>query len=200
MLIFAGQGILLSLGLISSVGIKKWSNFFLGLITLLISLQILDVWGIRTGYHNLEGRFPFWNFYSYLYLPPALFFFGKINTVPRFQLKKLHTLFFVPAILEIAISSYVDYSNQYLGTQIQLLQNSLYAWTTQLIPVIGMTVVVVLFGKDIYSLDRQFKKTFPSQSFEHLFKIKVLFLFFFLLTVLWILEAILRNQIILACK
>lgn len=72
LLMVSGQGVLLSIALLSSLFKKNYSNFFLEIITSVITIEILFIWGIRVSYFNNENAFPFYILGSYLIIPPAL--------------------------------------------------------------------------------------------------------------------------------
>ena len=105
LLIVSGQGILISLALIAGVFRKKYANFFLGLITVVITIEIFTIWAIKMQLTNTGGIFPIWILGSYLILPPALWLFVRVNLNPTFVLRKLHWLVFVPAIIEIVVEA-----------------------------------------------------------------------------------------------
>lgn len=187
LLLSAGQGLLLSFGLMSTIRKKGTSNFFLGLITLVISLEILTFWAVRMGYTARPDRFPFWVFSSYLILPAATFLLGKINTRSSFVLKRWHIVLFLPALTEIAVELFTDYSNARLGTNYQLMQNKFWYAYTELLPTIAMVLVLLIFWSDIAKLVKRVKKLTIRSA--HVTKVLVLNSILTLITVLWILDA-----------
>ncbi len=187
-LLAASQGILLSLGLITSVYYRKWAHFFLGLIILILSLEILSTWYIRMGYHEASYTFPFWNLPSYLVLPPAFYFFGKFIARPHFQILKIHRLFFAPAILEILIELLSYFSNIYLGTSIRLFPNPIWFGLTEIVPPLALVFVLFLWGMDIWALQKVLVKTYTTSTRKYLLKVLGLYSIFVLLALLWILE------------
>src|SRR6187431_3449625 len=103
LLLSGGQGLLLSLALIISSGIKKrTANIFLGILLMLFSIELLNAWAMSWRYHSSTNPFPFWLFGSYLLLPSSLWVLLMYNTNPAFKFHKWHALLFVPALLEIA--------------------------------------------------------------------------------------------------
>lgn len=196
LLLVSGQGLLLSLALLSAVFKKKYSSFFLGIITVVITLEILNIWGMRVSYHTSENAFPFWVFGSYLMLPPALWLFVKTNTQPTFQLKIKHALLFVPAFIEIIVELLSYYSNKILKTNYHLIENIFWHAITEIVPVIGMILVLVLFGKALRNLTIQLKKKPSTQSnFRQISKLFIFFLVFSFLTLFWLLVTLFDFQI-----
>ena len=188
LLLVTGQGILLTLALLSSIVKKNYSNFFLGLITLVITIEILNIWGMRVSYHNSENAFPFWLLGSYLILPPALWLFVKVNTQPFFQPKTIHFFFFLPALIEIVVEFFSFYSNRFLTTQYRLLENELWYIFTEVVPIVAMAVVLAFFAKALMDLRTRLKNI--SQSKSNYYQISKLFLFFAVfsfLTLFWFL-------------
>jgi hypothetical protein len=96
-LLASGQGILLSLALLSPFRKQDKSNFFLGLILWVVSLELLSAWAMRAHYFNAPGAFHFYVLGSYLLWPPSVWLFAQLNTHPAFKLRKKHLLLFVPA-------------------------------------------------------------------------------------------------------
>lgn len=188
LLISASQGIMLSLALVSSIRRYHKSNFFLGLITFIISLEILTTWAIQSGYTAQPDRIPFWNISSLLLLPPAIFLVGKINTQPGFHLNKWHLWLFAPALLEMAVESFTEYTNNYLGTSYRLIENSYWFTFTELLPLVTLLLVLVLFGLDIKKLAVKYEQLKIQNN--HLRKVKVLYLLLSVIALLWVLEAV----------
>ncbi|QCK14602.1 helix-turn-helix domain-containing protein [Mangrovivirga cuniculi] len=192
LLISAGQGLLLSLALISSGVIGKKQNLFLGLITLIISLEILTGWAVKTNTTNVENVFPFWIFCSYLALPPALFLFGKLSTKARFKIKFWHLALFFPAIIEIVVELSSFYSNRYLTTSYSLINNPAWFWFTEILPLLVMILALAVVGKDIQKLRSSIQFLPGKKAQKHLVKVFVFFICFLLITLLWFLEAIIH--------
>lgn len=202
LLISGSQGILISLALIFSLFRKRWSNGFLGLITLVISLEILTIWAVRTGYTSVPGRLPFWILSSYLILPPALYLLGKINTIPNFRIRRWHTLMFLPALMEILLEIYGDYASRYFGQAQEWTRGTFWYVFTEIIPILAVIGVLILFGRDIWRLAKHLKKL--GIQHNHLGKVRIFHLLFSLITLIWVLEAlfqlpILRITITLLC-
>lgn len=193
MLIAAAQGILISLALLSALIKDRPSNGFLGLITLVISLEIMTIWAVRTGYTGEPGRFPFWILSSYLILPPALYLLGKINTVVNFRVKRWHWYLFLPALLEILMEFYGDYTSRHLGTGPALTRGTFWFVFTEIVPILGVVFVLILFGADIHRLSHHLKQLGIRHA--HLQKVRAFHLLFSLLTLLWILEAVFQLQV-----
>jgi AraC-like DNA-binding protein len=188
LLFSAFQGLLLSLALISTIWKKRTSNFFLGLITLVISLELLAVWAVQTNYTAQPNRFPFWNFSSYLILPAAIFLLSKINTQAGFNLKRRHLFLFVPALAEILIKFYADYSNNYFATNYHLIQNRFWYVFTQILPLLALLAVLSVFWFDIFKLAAKVRKLKINS--YHVRKFGMLNLLLSLIALLWVLEVL----------
>lgn len=196
LLLVTGQGILLTFALLSSIIKKNYSNFFLGLITFVLTIEILNIWGMRVSYHNSENAFPFWLLGSYLILPPALLLFVKVNTQPLFQPKPIHFFFLLPALIEIVVEFFSFYSNRFLTTQYQLLENELWYIFTEVVPIVAMAVVVAFFAKALIKLRTGLKNVSKSRgSFYQTSKLSIFFAVFSFLTLFWFLLALFDVQV-----
>ncbi|WP_166962193.1 helix-turn-helix domain-containing protein [Yeosuana marina] len=196
LLLVSGQGLLLSFALLSSILKKNYSSFFLGIITTVITLEILNIWGMRTSYHSLENAFPFWVFGSYLSLPPALWMFVKLNTEPTFQLKPKYSILFIPALIEIIIELFSFYSNRLLWTKYDLIENSFWYILTEIVPVISMIVVLIFFAKELNRLNKRLKKMpIAKNKFFQNLRLYLFFIVFSLLTLFWSLITIFDFQV-----
>ena len=193
MLIAASQGVLISLALLSSLFKDNPSNGFLGLITLVISLEIGTIWAVRTGYTNEPGRFPFWILSSYLILPPALYLLGKINTVANFRVKRWHWFLFLPALLEILVEFYKDYTTRHMGGDLAWTRGTFWFLFTEVLPILGVIFVLILFWMDLHRLSQHLKQLKVRHA--HLQKVRAFHLLFSLLTLLWISEALFHLQV-----
>jgi len=189
LLLISGQGILLTFALLSTIVKKRWSNFFLGCILLVFTLEILNAWATTIGYHSSGHLFPFWILGSYLILPPALFFFVKANTKASFRFRYSDVRYFVPAFIEILVASFAFYSNRILGTDYHLIENRFWFFFTEILPVIGMIATMLYFGFTLYQLTTQFKTHQLKQGISPLSKLYIFFGVFLLLTLLWILQS-----------
>ncbi|MBK6265655.1 AraC family transcriptional regulator [Marivirga sp. S37H4] len=194
-LIIAGQGILLSLALISSIIKNNYSNLFLGLITLVISLEILTAWAIQGGHHTSDVFFPYWTLGSYLILPPATFLFSKANTQTKFYLKAWHFLIFLPAIIEVMTELVVFYFNRFANTNYRLLTSEIWYLFTEILPLMGMAMVLIIYGKDLKSVINKLKELPPKDSSAHIIKLWFIFIPFILLTILWFFDSVLNYPV-----
>ncbi len=201
LLLVSGQGLLLSFALISSILKKNYSSFFLGIITTVITLEILNIWGMRASYHSLENAFPFWVFGSYLSLPPALWLFVKLNTQPTFQLKPKYSIFFIPTIIEITTELFSFYSNRLLRTNYQLIENSFWYTLTEIVPIITMVLVLIFFVKELNRLNKRLKKMpIAKNKFLQTSKLYIFFLVFFSLTLFWLLITIFNFKVFIVVE
>ncbi|WP_179343426.1 helix-turn-helix domain-containing protein [Winogradskyella ursingii] len=196
LLLVSGQGILLSLALLSSIFRKRLAVFFLGLITFIFTIEILNIWAMRMSYHSSDNAFPFWLLGSYLIIPPALLFFVRANTQPDFRFKRKSLLLFLPALIEIAVELFSFYSNKVLHTGYNLIDNTFWYILTEIVPVFAMIFVLVLFGKKLYSLYLQVKQM-PSKGngYSQIHRLTVFFVIFSILTLFWLLITLFDFQV-----
>lgn len=188
-LLFAGgQGLLLSMALISKFRKSNKSSFFLGLIVFVFSIEILLDFSFETTYHSNPNRFPFWLFESYLILPPAVYFFVLSNTERNFQFRKVHFLLFIPALIEIVIEL-IDYAFQLNGKGLNLIEYKAFFIYSEIIPVLWMILVLALSWKKINTISKPLKPTF------HLKKLYAFLFYFVLFTVFWLLIVFMDIQI-----
>lgn len=191
LLLVSGQGILLSLALLSGIFKKNYSNFYLGLITTVITIEVLNIWGMRVEYHNSANSLPFWVFGSYLTMPAALWLFLKINTQPMFQSNMRHFILFVPAFVEIIVELFSFYSNRVSHTNLELQTNRLWYTYSEIIPVISMILVLILFGTELGSLNLRLRRIRAIKTnFNQVSKLLVLFVYFLILTTFWSLQSV----------
>jgi AraC-like DNA-binding protein len=196
LLLISGQGMILSIALLSFLFKKKYSTFFLGLITRVVTLEILNIWGMRVSYHSLKTAFPYWLFGSYLIIPPALWLFVKSNTQPIFHLKPKSFILFVPALVEITIEFLSFYFYKLLAVNFHLTENQFWFTFTEILPVISMVMVLVFFAKELNKLkikQKQLPKT-KNNSF-YFFKLYTFFVFFSLLTLFWLLATLFNFKV-----
>ncbi len=201
LLLVSGQGLVVSLALLSGVFKNKYANFFFGLLTAVITIEILNIWGMRVSYHNVDNAFPFWVFGSYLMVPPALWLFVRTNMHPTFQPKAKNLLFFIPALLEIVVELFSYYSNRSLGTGYHLMENYFWYVFTEIVPVVTMILVLVLFAKELKKARVRFKKMLGTKKgLPQLSKLYVLFMVFSFLTLFWLLLAVFDVQVFIVIE
>src|SRR5690349_3712871 len=130
LLLAAGQGMLLSLALLSPSKKKHSSAIFLGLIFLIISIEILSAWGMQAKYPAIH----FWLLSSYLILPPSLWLFVESNTTADFVFKKKYFLLYAPAFIEILVetSSHIYYRST--GVALHLIDYKPWFLFTEVLP------------------------------------------------------------------
>jgi AraC-like DNA-binding protein len=183
-LLAAGQGLLLSLALVSQVKKPNKSNFFLGLILIVLSLELLNAWAMQVQYGSYPDAFPFWVFQSYLMLPPAIWLFAQLNTSPAFVLKRKYFLLFAPACIDILVQIVWNLWRHLTGEHlISLIEIKPWYLFAEILPIVGMIAVLYVYGRKLFFFSRQMHEiTAP----VHLLKLYGFFTFFVLLTVLWI--------------
>lgn len=186
LLLIAGQGILISFALITSYFKKNYSNFFLGLITAVITLEVLNFWGMKVSYHSSDNPFPFWILGSYLIIPSALFLFVKTNTTTNFKITRKTFLLFIPALIEIII----EFSSFYSSKNYVLTKSNIWIVFTEVLPVILMILVLIFFLLQILKVENQIKQREIKTSSYLTLKLYVIFFIFLIITVLWFLSSI----------
>ncbi|RRB07275.1 helix-turn-helix domain-containing protein [Larkinella rosea] len=152
-LLAAGQGLLLSFALIIRGARSQRANLFLGLILYTISLELLNAWGMQVHYHRSPDVVPFWVFQSYLVMPPAIWFFAHYSTVPDFTFQRRYVWAFAPALLDILIQlSWTLYRRQ-TGHQLpSLLENPVWFFCTEILPILGTATAVGWLGSQLATL------------------------------------------------
>lgn len=131
-LISAALGAMLSVALISSVAKPNRGNFFLGLIILFISVQLLFSWGSYSGYNNSPDAFPFWMLLSYYILPASVFLFVNCHFNGAAKLKRWYALLYLPAVIEIFI--HVFFKLEIVDDPVHLMEYQLWIWFIDYIP------------------------------------------------------------------
>ncbi|GMN07126.1 hypothetical protein MTsPCn5_25150 [Croceitalea sp. MTPC5] len=184
LLIISGQGFLLSSALLAGIFKKRYANFFLGLITAVITIEIFTIWVMRMNLNNSPSTFPIWLLGSYLIIPPALWFFMKSNLNPTFQLKRIQLWLFVPALIEIVVEGFSYFSNWHQSSNYHPFDNPFWFFFTEILPVVAMGVVIIFLSIDLYRLQNNVK-----QSLNGLYKLYAFLGFFSLTTFFWALEA-----------
>jgi AraC-like DNA-binding protein len=186
-LLAAGQGLLLSLALVSQVKKPNKSNFFLGLILFTLALEMLNAWAMQVKYGSNPGVFPFWVLQSYLVLPPAIWCFARINTKPEFVVNRKYLFLFVPAIIDVIVQICWNLWRRLIDAQLpSLIDITPWFLFAEIVPIIWMVVVLGLYGHKLIGLSRQIKELSVLSAPLHLVKLYGFFTFFVLLTMLWI--------------
>lgn len=181
-----GQGALLSLTLIMKNIRQTKANLFLGIILLCLSLEVLNAWGMQVHYHHSATAFPFWNFQSYLLLPPSVWFFAQLTTAPSYVFRHKYWWFFLPAGLEILVQWGVSLYQHLTGTPIpSLLGNSLWFGLTELVPILGMAVSVCLYGANLLRYQRALASGLNRLSICSWLRLYGFFSFLVVLTLIW---------------
>ena len=194
-LLASSQGLLLTLALLSQINKKNKSGFFLGLILLILSLELLNAWGMQVKYHNQPNIIPFWLIQSYLILPPAIWLFMQFNLHPNFTFKKNYLLLFLPACIEILAESTTSLIHKFTGHHIRLLDYGFWWFFTEFVPVIWTALILGVFVLALLKYARSIP-TSQTKGFRlHLFKLWTFFAYFLLLTILWSLGSIIELQI-----
>jgi AraC-like DNA-binding protein len=191
LLLAAGQGIFLSVAMLLTGNKKQGSRFFLGLMLLVLSLVVLNVWGMQSGYHHSRHAFPFWLLESFLLLPPSCWFFIRFNINSGFQFRTRHLLFFLPACIEVLTESAIYVYNLYSPDRVNLLQMKGWWLFTEIAPALWMAGVLIAGGRLLLAQARQSTSTasFPG---IHPARLLSIYILLSLLTLLWIADAVLQ--------
>ncbi|SKB80459.1 helix-turn-helix domain-containing protein [Dyadobacter psychrophilus] len=181
-----GQGIILSISLIFR-GIKRErASIFLGIILFVLALEILNAWGIQVRYHKASYAIPFWNIQSYLLLPLSLWFFAKLTTDQDYVFRKRYWLFFTPILLELTIRSLWHSYARWTGKSFpSLLDIPIWFFLTELLPIIGMCIVLAVYGRKLFAFQSDWKNNGLPLTIRGYFRLYGLFGFLLVLTILW---------------
>lgn len=142
-------GGLLSLALLSQIFTARKGSFFLGLVIVIFSFELLLSWGALSGYNNTPGAFPFGLFLNYLVIPPSIWLFVKYNTDHNFRIQSWHLWLFVPALLETALSLFARI------TSTGLRGYGLWVFFVDYLPLLGVIGVLTYFWRTYFVLRRQ---------------------------------------------
>jgi len=184
LLLAAGQGILLSIALLTPRKKSSLSNIFLGLVLLILSLELLNDWGFKIHYHSNPNAIPFWILQSYLIVPPALWFFVQLNTNASFTFRKIYLVAFVPGLIEIVAEGF----NKFNNTGYTLSQSQAWSIFTEIIPPVATGMVLIHYAINLWRLNRSAAISFSGSGALQWVKLYGLFFAFTLLTFLWVLE------------
>ncbi|MCF0069497.1 helix-turn-helix domain-containing protein [Dyadobacter sp. CY261] len=180
-----GQGFILSLSLMVRGGRRE--SLFLGLILLVLCQELLNAWGMQVHYHSRPDAIPFWNAQSYLLLPLSLWFFVRFTTEPGYVFKWKYSLFFLPIPVEVAVrcvwQAYRHISHEPIPS---LLDNPVWFFLTEILPIIGMVGVLGMYGYKLHGFHLLWKRHRVSFDIRACFRLYGLFSFLVLLTILWI--------------
>jgi AraC-like DNA-binding protein len=187
-LLASGQGILLSLALLSPFRKQDKSNFFLGLILWVVSLELLSAWAMRAHYFNAPGAFHFYVLGSYLLWPPSVWLFAQLNTHPAFKLRKKHLLLFVPALVEIVVELAEKGRYHLTGHDVNMLEIKPWYVFTEIMPIPWLGVSLAFYGWRLVIFSRQLKNLSPPPSPVYRLKLYGLFTFLLLTSLLWVAE------------
>lgn len=182
-----GQGFVLSLSLIVKGFNGKRASFFLGLMLMVLYEELLNAWAMQLHYHSRPDAIPFWNLQSYLLLVVATWFFVRFTTEPKYVFKPLHSLFFVPIVVEVAIRCAWQTYRRFTGTDLpSLLENQAWFLVTELLPIIGMIAVLAVYAYKLQGFHAGWKRQGSGLNLANCFRFYGLFGVLVLLTLLWI--------------
>lgn len=157
----------------------------------MFSIEILNAWAQQISYHSSPSPIPFWILGSYLLLPPAIFLFSLANTQLKFKFQTRYSFLFFPALLEMGIEFTTVFLRRSSQMQINLIDNVFWFSFTEILPLIGVVVVLYFYWNNIKAVTRQFK----GSNNTHLFKLYGFFFYLCVLTLLWFLQSIIGWQV-----
>ncbi|AXY72582.1 AraC family transcriptional regulator [Paraflavitalea soli] len=198
LLIAAAQGIFLSVAMLLP-NKKHGSRVFLGIMLLVLSLEVLNVWGMQVGYHHAPGLIPFWLLGSYLLIPPSCWLFTLSNTVTGFTFRKKHALWYLPAAIEIITESITWGYNRYSVAPISLLNIKAWWLATEIVPALWMLLVMIAGARRLVACARQPSGTAAFTGL-HPARLLSIFILLALLTVLWVADAVLLLPVFTAIE
>ena len=183
----ATQGFLIALGLIFKKSKNRYSNIYLSMLIILLSLDILFTWGSMTGYNNAKNRIPFWLLSSYLIIPPALWLYFKHNSEVNFKFSTKHIFYFIPAIIDIFISTVAYFSE---GKYLFFGKSKIWFVLIEWLPLILTIIVLIFQAIKTVEIYKQFKNSSNQVLRNHFLKIIIVFLLFCFLGILWFLQSL----------
>ena len=173
-------GVMIAMALLFQVFTTRKANFFLGLVVLILSFEILLSWASVSKNAESIGGLPFSIMLNYLIIPPALWIFMKYKTIPKFYFQRKHVLFFIPATLEtgLQIASFYGIIN--------LKGNSLWMIFSEYLPLLWFLFVLSYFWLKYLKQDQ--KSILPFIKEPSLKNLKLLALMFSLtlLGIFWL--------------
>lgn len=186
LLLASGQGLLLSLALMSQFRKTNKSNVYLGIIVFVISLEILNDFAMQIKYHSRPQAIPFWVLLSYLLLPPALWMFIRSNFQVTHIHHKWYPLLFVPALIQIVAETTVVILYRVFHFSVSLISSPAWFLFAEVIPVAGMLLVMIIYAHKLTITHRDFSGNQIPAIKNHLRKHLVIFTVLLTLTLLWI--------------
>lgn len=174
-LVAAILGLLIGLAMLSRVFSDTKGDFFLGLVVIILTIELLFSWGYYSGYNNSEGAVPFWKLLNYLIIPPSIWLFIRYNTDDNFKFQKWHYSLYIPAILAYVIEILAGLSS------FSLKEYEVWFWFTDTLPLVGIIYVLGVFWLQYIKLYHI--KAFSTGKNNIIQRVK-LFLLMFTLTVL----------------
>ena len=206
LLLAAGQGLLLSLALISKSWKTNKSNFFLGIVVFVMSIEVLSDFARQLKYQASPNAFPFWFLGSYLFLPPAIWFFFRINLSVNFKITRRYVWLFLPAFIEICIESVSAVLLRFYGIRLNLVGYTGWFLFTEILPLAGMIAVILIYGFQLISAKRRAGQSGIPAVIKHVNIHTIVFGVLASLTVLWVVMVFSRMyvfgivEVILVCS
>ena len=130
---------MISLSLLAQIFRGHKSHFFLGIVTLIFSFELLFSWGTFSGYNANADNFPISLLLYYTIIPPSLWIFVQLNTNDNFKINKWQLALFLPFLIEVSLQTLY-----YHGILI-LRENLLWIILSEYIPLVWMTGVMISF-------------------------------------------------------
>ena len=139
-------GLLISLSLILQGFTHSKANFFMGLVVLVFSFELLFSWGTQSGYNNDPESFPIGILLNYQIFPPAIWLFAKFHTDDNFSLRSWHFLLFITAFLQTSIEVFC------FRNKISLTEYPAWVWFSDYLPLLGFIFSLGYFWVSYYRL------------------------------------------------
>lgn len=124
----------------------KKADFFMGMVVLMMGIELLFSWAVRSGYVDSPDPIPFWRILNYLIFPPSIWLFVKYNTDDNFEFKSWHSLLFVPAVAAYLLEIWSRMNS------LSLMNYPAWIWFSDYLPLIGTTGVVGYFWMKYFEL------------------------------------------------
>ena len=173
-------GILMGFLLILQLFKSNKSEFFIGIVVLILGIELLFSWSVQSGYVNNPNAIPFWKLLNYLLLPPSIWLFIKFNTDDNFKITWWHYCLFIPAFIAYGLDFYSDLMSFSLNKFV------LWVWFTEYLPILGMLYVIVFFWITYFKLNPlKFNTKQERQKIGQL-RLFLLMVSLTLITVLWV--------------
>lgn len=150
-------GAMIAVTLMSQIFTSRKSSFFLGLVVLVLTFEILFSWGAVSGYNNSAGAFPIHLLLNYLIIPPALSLFVNYQTDDNFKFQAHHLFLFLPALIALFFQL-LSYTNR-----LNLMDYSLWVGFAEYLPMVWLIYVIGRFWFIYFRQHKSIQLTFQKK-------------------------------------